>query len=75
MALVSTTAPAVRKRVRLRTYRLRRSLGHGLVRPFPGARRLFTVRHGKGRSVAIAAPRTIARRALLRRYLRAASSV
>jgi hypothetical protein len=74
VALVSTTAKAVRKRARLRTYRHRRSLGHGLVRPFPGARRFFTVRGGKVRSVSIAAPRTIARRALLRRYLRAASS-
>jgi hypothetical protein len=74
VALVSTTAKAVRKRARLRSYRLRRSLGHGLVRPFPGARRLFIVRRGKVRSVAIASPRTIKRRALLRRYLRAASS-
>jgi len=44
------------------------------VRPFRGSHRLFTVRHGKVRVVSIASSRTIKRRALLRRYLSAASS-
>ena len=59
---------------RLRAFRHPRSLGHGLVRPFRGSHRLFTVRRGKVRAVSIASSRTIKRRALLRRYLRAASS-
>jgi hypothetical protein len=74
VALVSTTARVPLKRARLRAFRHPRSLGHGLVRPFRGSHRLFTLRHGKVRVVSIATSRTIARRALLRRYLRAASS-
>jgi predicted RNA binding protein YcfA (HicA-like mRNA interferase family) len=74
VALVSTTARVPLKRARLRAFRHPRSLGHGLVRPFRGSHRLFTVRHGKVRVVSIASSRTIKRRALLRRYLRAASS-
>jgi len=74
VALVSTTARVPLKRARLRSFRHPRSLGHGLVRPFRGSHRLFTVRRGKVRAVSIASSRTIKRRALLRRYLRAASS-
>ena len=54
-------------------YPHRRPLGHGLVRAFPGSTRVFGgVRRGKARYVAIAGRTTIARPALLRRYLRAA---
>ena len=74
VALVSTTARVPLKRARLRAFRHPRSLGHGLVRPFRGSHRLFTVRRGKVRAVSIASSRTIKQRALLRRYLRAASS-
>ena len=74
VALVSTTARVPLKRARLRAFRHPRSLGHGLVRPFRGSHRLFTVRRGKVRVVSIASSRTIKQRALLRRYLRAASS-
>jgi hypothetical protein len=74
VVLVSTTAPKVRKRARIRAFRHPRSLGHGLVRPFKGSHRLFTLRRGKVRVVSIAKSPTIARRKQLRRYLRAASS-
>jgi LVIVD repeat len=74
VALVTTTASIVRSRKQLRAYKRRRPIGGGLVRAFPGSPRLFAVRHGKVRYVAITSPRTIARRALLRRYLRASSS-
>jgi hypothetical protein len=74
VALVASTNPVLRKRARPRAFRHPRKLGGGLVHPFRGSHRLFKLRHGKVRSVAITAPRTIARRALLRRYLRAASS-
>jgi hypothetical protein len=59
---------------RRRGYKRRFRIGGGLVRAFPGSPRLFAVRGGKVRYVAITAPRTIAHRALLRRYLRASSS-
>jgi len=74
VALVSTTARVPLKRARLRAFRHPRSLGHGLVRPFRGSHRLFTVRRGKVRVVSIASSRTTKQRALLRRYLRAANS-
>jgi hypothetical protein len=74
VALVTTTASAVRTRKQLRGYKRRFRIGGGLVRAFPGSPRLFAVRGGKVRYVAITAPRTIAHRALLRRYLRASSS-
>ncbi len=63
------------KRARLRGYRHAAVARPRARAPVPRlARRVFTVRRGKVRSVAIASPRTIKRRALLRRYLRAASS-
>jgi hypothetical protein len=72
VALVTSTARRHRGRG-LRGYPHRRALGHGLVRAFPGSTRVFGgVRRGKARYVAIAGRTTIAHRALLRRYLRAA---
>ena len=73
VALVTTTASIVRKRGQLRRYKRRQAIGDGLVRAFPGSPRVFAVRGSRVRFVAITSPRTIAHRALLRRYLRAAA--
>jgi hypothetical protein len=75
VALVSTTAPKVRRRARIRAFKHPRAISRGVVRPFRGSHRLFTVRKGKVRAVSIATSGTIARRALLRRYLRSAARV
>ena len=72
VALVART-PAGTTRAQLRRrYPHRRALSRSLIRAGARSSRLFTVRGGKVRSVAVAAPRTIARARLLRRYLRAA---
>ena len=55
-----------------RRYPHRRALGGSLVRAGAHSSRIFGVRGGKVRYVAVAAPRTIARRTLLRGYLRLA---
>jgi hypothetical protein len=81
VALVATTAPGHRVRklspgsrsAKLRhRYPRRRAIGRALVRPTAHSRRIFGVRGGRIRYVALASERVIHRRALLRRYLRAA---
>jgi LVIVD repeat len=72
VALV-TRAPAGTTRAHLRRrYPHRQKLGRSLVRAGTGSGRIFGVRGGRVRYVAVAAPRTLARAALLRGYLRAA---
>jgi hypothetical protein len=72
VALVAR-APAGTSRAQLRRrYPHRRALGRSLVRAGKRSTRIFGVRRGKVRYVAVASPRTIARRAVLRRHLRAA---
>ena len=69
VALVARV-PAGTTRAQLRRrYPQRQSLGGSLVRAGARSSRIFGVRGGMVRYVAVAAPRTIARRALLRRYL------
>ena len=70
MALVAR-APAGTTRAQLRRrYPQRQALGGSLVRAGARSSRIFGVRGGKVRYVAVAAPRTIARRQLLRSHLR-----
>jgi len=72
VALVART-PAGTTRAQLkRRYPHRRALGGSLVRAGTRSTRVFGVRGGKVRYVAVAKPRTITRRPLLRRYLRLA---
>jgi hypothetical protein len=75
VALVATTAPrrgAQTVRQLRRRYPHRKAVGRALVRANARSTRIFGVRGGKVRYVAVTTPRSIARRALLRRYLRAA---
>jgi hypothetical protein len=81
VVLVATTAPRHRVRnvsprsrvARLRrAYPHRRAIGRALVRPTVHSRRIFGVRGGKVRYVAVSSRRAIDRLELLRRYLRAA---
>ena len=73
--VVLVTSTARRHRVKsLRRFQYRRRVGRGLVHAFPGSRRVFGVRKGKIRFVALASGRTIAHRRQLRRYIRAAVS-
>jgi hypothetical protein len=55
-----------------RSYRRRQALGRSIIRAGARSSRIFGVRGGKVRYVAVASPRTIARRKLLRGYLRLA---
>ena len=72
VALVATTAAHPSAKALRKRYPRRTSAGRGLVRAAPRSTRVFGVRGGKVRYTAVAARGTIARRALLRRYLRAA---
>ena len=81
VALVATTAPhhgnrrvhpGTRVRILRRAYPRLRAVGRRLVRANPRSRRLFGVRRGRVRYVAVTFRRTIARRARLRAYLRLA---
>jgi hypothetical protein len=81
VALVATTAQRRGKRKVLpgssraqlrRLYPRRTSVGRALVRANPRSSRIFGVRGGKVRYVAVTTRHSIARRALLRSYLRAA---
>ena len=54
------------------TYPQSRRLGRSIIRAGARSSRIFGVRGDKVRYVAVASPRTIARRALLRTYLRIA---
>ena len=79
VALVGTTAARKRgvssgsstRRLR-RSYRHRTAVGRSIVRADPRSTRIFGVRGGKVRHVAVTTARTIARPKLLRSYLRAA---
>ena len=79
VALVATTAPrhgnrrihpGTGVRTLKRAYPRSRALGRGLVRANRRSPRLLGVRRGRVRFIAVAAPRTIARRKTLRTYLR-----
>jgi hypothetical protein len=81
VALVATTAPRRGKRKVLpgssraqlrRLYPRRTAVGRALARANPRSSRVFGVRGGKVRYVAVTTRHSIARRALLRSYLRAA---
>ena len=81
VALVATTArrhgnrrvrPGSRASRLRRAYPRRRALGRGLFRVSRRSRRVIAVRRGKVRFIAVASPRVIAKRALLRRYVRLA---
>ncbi len=79
VALVGTTAARKRgvssgsstRRLR-RSYRHRTAVGRSIVRAGPRSTRIFGIRGGKVRSVAVTRARTIAHPKLLRSYLRAA---
>jgi hypothetical protein len=79
VALVSTTAPGhgnrrihpgTTKRALGRAYPRRRAVGRALVRANPRSPRLFGIRGGKVRYVAVSSRRTIARPRTLGAYLR-----
>jgi hypothetical protein len=79
VALVATTAvrrgrrsvsPGSSARRLRRRYPHRTAVGRAIVRASPRSTRIFGIRGGKVRHVAITRPRTIARPRLLRRYLR-----
>jgi hypothetical protein len=79
VALITTTAPrhgnrrihpGTRTRALGRAYPRRRAVGRALVRANPRSPRLFGIRRGRVRYVAVTAPRTIARPRTLRSYLR-----
>jgi hypothetical protein len=79
VALVATTAPRHGNRrihpgtktgALRRAYSRRRSIGRALVRANPRSPRLFGIRRGKVRYVAVTSRRTIARPRTLRAYLR-----
>jgi hypothetical protein len=79
VALVTTTAPrhgnrrihpGIRVRALRRAYPRRRAIGRTLVRANPRSPRLFGIRRGRVRYVAVTSRRTIARRRTLRAYLR-----
>jgi hypothetical protein len=79
VALVATTAPrhgnrrihpGTRTRALARAYPRRRAIGRALLRANPRSPRLFGVRQGRVRFVAVSSPRTVAHRRTLRAYLR-----
>ena len=72
VALVARTPSGTTRAQLKRRYPHRRALGGSVVRAGKGSSRVFGVRGGKVRYVAVTAPRTIARRTLLRSYLRLA---
>jgi hypothetical protein len=81
VTLVATTAARSGKRNVLpgsstaqlrRRYPRRQTLGRSIIRAGARSSRIFGVRGGKVRYLAVASPRTIARRKLLRGYLRSA---
>jgi hypothetical protein len=72
VALVARVPSGTTRAQLRRRYPRRRALGGSLVRAGARSSRIFGVRGGKVRYVAVAAPRTIARGKLLRGYLRAA---
>jgi hypothetical protein len=81
VALVTTTAPhhgnrrihpGTRTRALRRAYSRLRSIGRSLVRANPRSPRLFGIRRGRVRYVAVTSRRTIAHRKTLRAYLRLA---
>jgi hypothetical protein len=71
VALVAATG-AHRGMTLGRHYRHRLTFGHVIVRTGPHGNRIFGLRGGKVRYVAVTGSGTLARRKLLRRYLRAA---
>jgi hypothetical protein len=84
VALVKTTAPrhgnrrihpGTSVRALRRSYPRRRALGRTLVRANHRSPRLFGIRRGKVRYVAVTSRRTIARRKTLRAYLRYAGVI
>ena len=79
VALAGTTAPrhgnrrihpGTRLRALRRAYPRRRGIGRGLLRANPSSPRLFGLRRGRVRYIAVAPRRTIRRRKALRSYLR-----
>lgn len=81
VALVATTAPlhgnrgarpGARTRAVRRAHRRARRLGRGLLRAGRRSTRVFGIRRGRIRYVAVASRRTISRRKTLRAYLRRA---
>ena len=84
VALVATTAPShgnrrvrpgSRRRVLRRAYPRGRAVGRAIVRANRRSPRLFGVRRGRVRYIAVTSRRTIARRRTLRAYLRHAGVV
>ena len=82
VALVATTAPrhgnrrihpGTRLSAFARAYPRRRSAGRGVVRATPRSPRLFGLRRGRVRFVAVSSPRVIQDPSLLRSYLRLAA--
>ena len=72
VALVATTTATGQHEQLQRRYPRRQAIGRSIIRAGAGSSRIFGVRGGKVRYVAVAAPRAIARRTLLRGYLRLA---
>ena len=70
VALVARAPAGITRAQLRRRYPRRQVLGDSLVRAGARSSRIFGVRGGKVRYVAVAAPRTIARRQLLRSYVR-----
>ena len=72
VALVARVPSGTTRAQLRRRYPRRQSLGGSIIRAGARSSRIFGVRGGKVRYVAVTSPRTIARRKLLRGYLRSA---